>query len=58
MPTKETELQLLRMLSNTPLQLNITFMRTSMHRSVNVAASHLMQFYYTFEELREAILTG
>ena len=59
MPTKEeTELQLLRMLSNTPLQLNITFMRTSMHRSVNVAASHLMQFYYTFEELRESHFDG
>ena len=59
MPTKEeTELQLLRMLSNTPLQLNITFMRTSMHRSVNVAASHLMQFYYTFEELRDSHFDG
>ena len=44
MPTKEeTELQLLRMLSNTPLQLNITFMRMSSHQAANVAASHLMQ---------------
>ena len=39
MPTKEeTELQLLRMLSNTPLQLNITFMRMSSHQSANVSA--------------------
>lgn len=59
MPTKEeTELQLLRMLSNTPLQLNITFMRMSSHESVNVSASHLMQFYYTFEQLKERRFDG
>ncbi len=59
MPTKEeTELQLLRMLSNTPLQLNITFMRMSSHESVNVSASHLMQFYYTFEQLKERRFHG
>ena len=47
MPTKEeTELQLLRMLSNTPLQINVTFMRMSSHQSVNVSASHLMHFYH------------
>ena len=59
MPTKEeTELQLLRMLSNTPLQLNITFMRMSSHKSVNVSASHLMQFYYSFQELKERRFDG
>ena len=59
MPTKEeTELQLLRMLSNTPLQLNITFMRMSSHRAANTAASHLMQFYYTFDELCENRFDG
>ena len=59
MPTKEeTELQLLRMLSNTPLQLNITFMRMSSHQAANVAASHLMQFYYTFEELKSRRFDG
>ena len=59
MPTKEeTELQLLRMLSNTPLQLNITFMRMSSHQSVNVSASHLMHFYYSFQELRHRTFDG
>ena len=59
MPTKEeTELQLLRMLSNTPLQLNITFMRMSSHRAANTSASHLMQFYYTFDELCENRFDG
>ena len=59
MPTKEeTELQLLRMLSNTPLQLNVTFMRMSSHQSVNVSASHLMHFYYSFQELRHRTFDG
>ena len=59
MPTKEeTELQLLRMLSNTPLQLNITFMRMSSHQSANVSASHLMQFYKPFHELKQRTFDG
>ena len=40
MPKKEeTELQLLRMLSNTPLQIDVTFMRMSSHKSLNTAIS-------------------
>ena len=59
MPTKEeTELQLLRMLSNTPLQLNITFMRMSSHQSANVAASHLNNFYYSFRTLKKRTFDG
>ena len=59
MPTKEeTELQLLRMLSNTPLQLNITFMRMSSHQSANVSASHLMHFYHSFYELKHRTFDG
>ena len=59
MPTKEeTELQLLRMLSNTPLQLNITFMRMSSHQSANVSASHLMQFYKPFHEVKQRTFDG
>ena len=46
MPKKEeTELQLLRMLSNTPLQIDITFMRSSTHESHNTSMSHLNKFY-------------
>ena len=59
MPKKEeTELQLLRMLSNTPLQIDVTFMRMSSHQSLNTAISHLQKFYYTFDELKEQRFDG
>lgn len=52
MPKKEeTELQLLRMLSNSPLQVDITLMRVGSHESTHTSSSHLNSFYYTFEEL-------
>lgn len=52
MPLKEdTELQLLRSLSNTPLQLNITFMCMSSHEAKNTAANHLNKFYQTFDDI-------
>ena len=42
MPKKEdTELDLLRMISNTPLQVNITFMRMSTHESAHTSRNHL-----------------
>ena len=54
MPRKEdTERDVLRMLSNTPLQLNITFMRMSSHLSKNTPYSHLHEFYVTLDEIRE-----
>ena len=55
---EETELQLLRMLSNTPLQIDITFMRVSAHEFHNTSMSHLHKFYYTFEELRNRKFDG
>lgn len=52
MPIKQdTELQLLRALSNTPLQIDITFLKLSTHVSKNTDASHLNKFYYTFNEI-------
>ena len=46
MPTKEdTELQLLRMLSNTPLQIDVTFCHMETHISKNTPASHLNKHY-------------
>lgn len=52
MPLKEdTELQLLRALSNTPLQVNITFLHMRSHVSKNTPASHLNKFYTTFDEI-------
>ena len=53
MPLKEeTELQLLRSLSNTPLQVDVSFMMVSSHTAKNTATSHLNKFYQTFEEVK------
>ena len=53
MPLKEeTELQLLRSLSNTPLQIDVTFMTVESHESKNTSMSHLNKFYQTFSELK------
>ena len=59
MPEKEkTELQLLRLLGNTPLQVNITFLHTATHLSKNVSKSHLDTFYTTFEEIKDRRFDG
>jgi homoserine O-succinyltransferase len=53
MPLKEdTELQLMRSLSNTPLQVNISLIRTMSYESTHVSASHLARFYTTFDEVK------
>jgi homoserine O-succinyltransferase len=50
MPTKiVTETQLLRKLSNTPLQLEVEFIHAASHNSKNVSAEHLNSFYTTFD---------
>ena len=59
MPIKEdTELQLLRSLSNTPLQVDITFVTVSSHESKNTSMSHLNKFYVTFDEIRKKKFDG
>lgn len=59
MPEKEkTELQLLRLLGNTPLQVNITFLHTATHVSKNVSKSHLDTFYSTFDEVKDRRFDG
>lgn len=64
MPIKEeTETQLLRALSNTPLQVDCTFLMLESHTSKNTSASHLNKFYVYFEEVKGKkydgmILTG
>ena len=59
MPVKQdTELQLLRALSNTPLQVDVTFMMTETHVSKNTSASHLNKFYVTFEEIKDQKFDG
>lgn len=59
MPLKEdTELQLLRSLSNTPLQVDVAFLRTSTHQSRHTSVSHLNKFYQSFGELRNQKFDG
>ena len=59
MPVKQdTELQLLRALSNTPLQVDVTFMNTKTHVSLNTPASHLNNFYTTFDEIKDRTFDG
>ena len=59
MPIKQdTELQLLRALSNTPLQVDVTFMNVKSHVSLNTAASHLNKFYTTLDEIRDRRFDG
>jgi homoserine O-succinyltransferase/O-acetyltransferase len=64
MPTKEvTETQILRKLSNTPLQVQVEFLQTSTYRSSHTNKYHLDKFYYTFEEIKDnkydgMIITG
>ena len=54
MPVKQdTELHLLRSLSNTPLQVDVTFMKMNSHISLNTSITHLNQFYHPFDELKE-----
>ncbi|KMY53023.1 homoserine O-succinyltransferase [Bacillus sp. FJAT-27231] len=59
MPEKEkTEAQLLRLLGNTPLQVNVSFLHTATHESKNVSKSHLEQFYTTFDEVKDRRVDG
>ena len=59
MPVKQdTELQLLRALSNTPLHVEVTFMKMNSHISLNTPIQHLNRFYNTFDELKERKFDG
>ena len=53
MPKKiETETQICRILGNTPLQIELTLVRTRSHMATNTAQEHLLSFYKTFDEVR------
>ena len=59
MPLKEdTELQILRSLSNTPLQVDVTFVTLESHESTHTSMSHLNKFYTTFSEVRNRNFDG
>lgn len=59
MPTKiETETQILRLISKSPLQVSCDFMRVSSHESKNTSADHLVKFYDTFDAYRDENYDG
>ena len=59
MPLKEdTELQLLRSLSNTPLQVDCTFLMTKSHEATHTSKSHINQFYVYFDDIRKNYYDG
>lgn len=59
MPKKiETETQILRLISKSPLQVDIDFMRVSTHEATHTSADHLVKFYATFDELRDKNYDG
>ncbi|KHG63596.1 homoserine O-succinyltransferase [Bacillus anthracis] len=59
MPTKqETEAQLLRLIGNTPLQLDVHLLHMESHLSRNVAQEHLTSFYKTFRDIENEKFDG
>ncbi|MEG0547045.1 MAG: homoserine O-succinyltransferase, partial [Oscillospiraceae bacterium] len=59
MPTKiETETQILRLLSNSPLQIEIDLLQVSSHISKNTSEEHMLQFYKTFDEVKSLKFDG
>ncbi|MFW6306100.1 MAG: homoserine O-acetyltransferase MetA [Bacillota bacterium] len=59
MPTKiETETQILRLLGNTPLQINIVLLHPESHKSKNTPPEHLANFYQTFSDVKDRKFDG
>ena len=59
MPLKiTTETDLIRLLSNTPLQLEISFMKLKSHTPKNTPIEHMMMFYRDFESMRQEKFDG
>ena len=59
MPTKkETETQFMRLLSNSPLQVNITLIHTESYRSRNTEAEYLGRFYQSFDSVKNKHFDG
>ncbi len=59
MPTKEvTEAQLIRLLSNSPLQINITLIKTASYNSTHASTDHMAKFYCTIEEAKKKKFDG
>ncbi|WP_312812646.1 homoserine O-succinyltransferase [Sedimentibacter sp.] len=59
MPTKiDTETQFVRLLSNSPIQINVEFIHTGTHESKNTSESHMRSFYKSISEVRNKKYDG
>lgn len=59
MPTKiETETQLLRLISNTPLQIEVTLLKMDTYKSKNISEEHMENFYKTFDDIKNEKFDG
>lgn len=59
MPKKvETETQISRILGNTPLQIELTLIRTKTHKTKNIPEEHLLSFYKTFDDIKDMKFDG
>ena len=59
MPTKiVTETQLVRLLGNTPLQVEVELLKTSTHKSKNTSEEHMLTFYKTFDSIKDRKFDG
>jgi homoserine O-succinyltransferase len=59
MPTKiTTETQLLRLIGNTPIQVDVTFLHPESYKPKNTPEEHLLKFYNTFSEIRDRKFDG
>lgn len=59
MPTKiATETQFLRLLSNSPIQVNIELLQTATHTATHTSAEHMLKFYKTFDDIKDSRFDG
>ncbi len=59
MPTKETtETQLIRLLSNSPLQINVTLIKTDSYEPTHVSVGHMIRFYKSLDEIKKMKFDG
>ncbi len=59
MPTKiQTETQILRLLSNSPLQVEVELLQTATHQAKNVSPEHMLKFYKVFDEIKDERFDG
>lgn len=59
MPTKiETETQILRLLSNSPIQVEVELLQTATHEVKNVSKEHMLKFYKTFDDIKNERFDG